>query len=391
MLISVIVPVYNTKSYLPTCLDSIINQTYKNIEVILVDDGSTDGSLNICKDYAKFDSRVLVVQGSHKGLAAARKLGVEQSRGEYCVFVDSDDWIAENMIESIVPLSDAGSTDIVCYSMRSVNGSIFTDWGNTIPEGTYEQQLENIYTKMMFDFEKGSPGIIQSLCTKLIKRSILWTSIENIDCRITMGEDAAVTYKALLIANKISVTNSCLYFYRTRIGSMCLSKDVEIFSKISFFQKYMQSVFSEYSNRYYLDRQLQAYLLLFIRKGMMDVFALKMRDLYHIPFHLPDIGKRVILYGAGNVGKSYYRQLKRIESIEIIAWIDKGLENQYVYSCRIDSPKVLNSIEYDVILIAIKDKNTALDIKKQLGKIVSKKQILWMEPQIYWWEKEMDI
>lgn len=81
MLISVIVPVYNTRQYLSACLDSILNQTYKNIEVVLVDDGSTDGSLEICMDYAKTDSRIIVVQQEHGGLVEARKSGVKTSKG----------------------------------------------------------------------------------------------------------------------------------------------------------------------------------------------------------------------------------------------------------------------------------------------------------------------
>ena len=215
MLVSVIVPIYNTQQYLSVCLESILGQTYKKIEVILVDDGSTDGSLEICRNYAKKDSRIVIIEGCHKGVVPARRLGVETSKGEYCIFVDSDDWIAEDLLETILPFTDDRTVDIVNYNMKSVNGVDFKEWRYTLPEGVYEgEQLVLVYKKMMFDFEKSCPGIIQSLCTKLIKREILWSSIQTVDSRITMGEDAAVVYSALLIANKVIITNSYLYFYR---------------------------------------------------------------------------------------------------------------------------------------------------------------------------------
>jgi len=233
MLISVIVPVYNTEKYLPVCLESILMQTYRNIEVLLVDDGSKDESLRICEEYAKRDSRITVVRGEHQGSVIARKLGVERAQGEYCMFVDSDDWIAVNLIESMQELLSDESIDIVNYNMKSVEGGRETKWHYTVPEGVYEgQRLENVYTKMMFDFEYGRPGIIQSLCTKLMKRKILLRSMEGVDSRIAMGDDAAVVYKAMLIADKVAVTHQCFYFYRIHSESLCHTKEEHAFFKI---------------------------------------------------------------------------------------------------------------------------------------------------------------
>ena len=227
LLISVIVPVYNTEQYLPDCLHSILNQTYQNIEIILVNDGSTDNSLQICMDYAETDPRITVIQNSHQGLVATRKSGVEAARGDYCMFVDSDDWIAENLLESILPLTEDGHIDMICYNMESVENQKHIPWHHTIPEGKYEQQqLETVCGKMMFDFEEGSPGILQSLSVKLIKTPLLLERIKPLDPRISMGEDAAVTYTALLHAKKVVITNKVFYFYNElcfceRIHSIC--------------------------------------------------------------------------------------------------------------------------------------------------------------------------
>lgn len=392
MLISIIVPVYNAEQFISFCLESIIRQTYKKIEILVVDDGSTDKSLNICMDYAKRDSRIVIIQESHKGLVTARKRGIEKAKGEYCMFVDSDDWISDRLIKAIYPLIDENNADVVNYNMKSVKNYKYMGWKYTIQAGTYEgRQLEDIYKKMMFDFENGCPGIIQSLCTKLIKRDILQSCIENMDSRITMGEDAALTYHVLLEAKKIVVTNDYLYFYRVHQRSMCNVVDTEIFTKLYYFQKYMQNVFSGYSKEYELDRQLQAYLLQFIKKGMADMFSIKMNNSYHVPFQLPKIGKRVVLYGAGGVGKSYYKQLIQDTDIKIVAWIDKALQNKKIYNCEIKAIESLDNIEFDRILIAVKDENVAKDIEGQLSEYVAEEQILWKKPISNWWEKEFDI
>ena len=101
-MLSVIIPVYNTEAYLKRCLDSVLGQTYKNIEVICVNDGSTDNSLQILKDYEKKDKRVLVIDKENGGVVSARKAGIKAASGEYCTYVDSDDWIEPNMYESIL-------------------------------------------------------------------------------------------------------------------------------------------------------------------------------------------------------------------------------------------------------------------------------------------------
>ena len=386
MLISVIVPVYNTRQYLSACLNSILNQTYKNIEVVLVDDGSTDGSLEICMDYAKTDSRIIVVQQEHGGLVEARKSGVKTSKGEYCIFVDSDDWIAEDLLETVLTLTDRGSVDIVNYNMRSV-GNGCSDWTYTVPEGIYEHvELEDIYKKMMFDFENECPSIIQSLCTKFMRRELLWSSIKSEDPRITMGEDAAVVYKAMLMAKKIAVTHKVFYFYRIHEKSMCRIK-------VYHFQQYMQGVFSEYSKSYELDRQLKRYIVPFIRKGISDLFSLEIHSLYRIPFCiLADcINRRIVLYGAGVVGKSYYRQLTSIQDMRLAAWVDRKLGGQKIYDCEIEFPEALKDIDFDRIIIAVKNQDIAAEIKKNLEKDFGEDRVMFIDAETDWREWELDI
>lgn len=110
-LISVVVPVYNAQLYLPECLDSIINQSYKHLEIILVNDGSTDDSLDICNQYAQKDKRVTVINQQNKGVVLARKQGIKNAHGEYLSFIDADDYIAQEYFETM--LNNIGISDVV--------------------------------------------------------------------------------------------------------------------------------------------------------------------------------------------------------------------------------------------------------------------------------------
>ena len=125
-LISVIVPIYNSELYLEKCIDSIIGQTYKNIEIILVDDGSTDGSYALCEKYASNDNRIKVVHKANGGLSSARNAGLEVCSGDYIGFVDSDDWISDTMYETLLSISGDKKT-IATIGMEEVNhsGTVF--------------------------------------------------------------------------------------------------------------------------------------------------------------------------------------------------------------------------------------------------------------------------
>ena len=134
-LISVIVPVYNTEKYLEKCVMSILNQTYKNLEIILIDDGSTDNSPQICDSLAEKDNRITVIHQPNGGVSSARNTGLDNTHGDYIMFVDSDDYIAPNMIEFLS--ENIGDTDIAMCGYNSVdeNGNLSPQENVTVADG----------------------------------------------------------------------------------------------------------------------------------------------------------------------------------------------------------------------------------------------------------------
>lgn len=153
--VSVIVPIYNSENYLNRCLDSLVNQTLKNIEIILVNDGSKDNSLHICKEYSKNDNRIKIIDGENSGVSIARNKGLDIAEGEYVGFVDSDDYIDLNTFEEMYKIANEKNVDIVVCNFYRDNNSIFKTKlpKNKVLEGEeLKKALMNSSTQMILPF-----------------------------------------------------------------------------------------------------------------------------------------------------------------------------------------------------------------------------------------------
>lgn len=213
-LVSIIIPVYNVKDFLVDCLDSVINQSYKNLDIVLVDDGSTDGSGNICDEYARQDKRVRVIHQVNQGLSAARNSGIETMRGEYVYFLDSDDRIAKDSIEVLFNLMTTHNAEIaISYLARF---SDHTPFFEKSIDGNKLVDCKKALEKMLLN-----EGIGHEACGKLFK-ACLWK-----EYRFPVGklyEDYATIYYVIAQAKKIAICEYPCYFYRVRSGSIMHSK-----------------------------------------------------------------------------------------------------------------------------------------------------------------------
>ena len=215
-MISVIIPVYNVEQYLRECIDSIINQTYNNFEIILVDDGSTDGCPEICDEYAKKDRRIKVVHKKNGGASSARNAGLDIACGRYVSFVDSDDIIDNMMFETAV------------NSMNNDNSDIYIFYGNEFHSRTEisNKQTYNYYeviNKNECLYKLFNENVGEQLWNKVFKLS-LWNNIRFPVGRIS--EDIYVLYKVIENAQIITYDSKVLYYIRTRVGSVTRSRVV---------------------------------------------------------------------------------------------------------------------------------------------------------------------
>lgn len=210
-LISVIVPIYNVEKYLSRCVDSIINQTYKNLEIILVDDGSPDNCPKMCDDYAEKDSRIKVVHKKNGGLSDARNAGMTVASGEYISYIDSDDYVAVDFFEILLNTIQKENSDIAeCGVVKFYEDNRFDDFADDLSVKTYETQdaLSALIAENPFH---------QHVWNKLYKTEL----VKDIPYAVgKLNEDEFWTYQVFGKAQKISKVNKIMYFYFQRNSSI---------------------------------------------------------------------------------------------------------------------------------------------------------------------------
>ena len=209
--ISIIIPVYNVELYIKQCVDSVLSQTYENLEIILVDDGSPDGCPMICDEYAKKDNRVKVVHKVNGGLSDARNFGMKEATGDYIAFIDSDDWIAPDMFEYLA--SKIEESDIVQCNFINVRNLRLS--APTILENKKYDSKD--FLKKLFNDEFDN-----YVWNRLYKRS-LW---DNVEFPVRKDfEDILTVHKVIEKANSVYVLREPKYFYRIRENSISGTRD----------------------------------------------------------------------------------------------------------------------------------------------------------------------
>lgn len=209
-LISVIIPVYNVENYLERCIDSIINQTYDNLEIILIDDGSNDNSGLICDQYAKKDNRITVIHNSNQGLSKTRNNGLDLAKGTYIAFMDSDDYIEKNFIKDTYKMIIENNVDLAITKLK-------VDYENKIPKLNQSSGYRIIDSKSALEEMLYTELYYISACGKLYKKS-LFDGIKFPNNQLF--EDVNTIYKLINKAKKVCCTDNEYYIYYVRKNSI---------------------------------------------------------------------------------------------------------------------------------------------------------------------------
>lgn len=359
--VSVIIPVYNVEGYLAQCLESVTNQTYKNLEILCINDCSTDNSLAILEEYQKKDSRIIILQNEiNGGLAYTRNVGIQRASGEYVLFVDSDDVIVPELIESCMKVV-AGS-DMVCFDYQQMAGDQkveFRQYGYKVEDGLYAGEsyfIESVRTE----------SIIFSAWSKFIKRKFL-TENHILFYQGILYEDMLFSFQCFMKAKWIYSLNCQLYMYRIRKTSIMttdiIGKNIEsyVISMCELMKLYLKSGFGREMNqaiegyirkvcreyisvyRKWKDRELTPVLLkdkpeyLKLYRTFSELFIHSGKLLQISPEQAEKIRQYsyVILYGAGDIARSTIEVLDQYDiSIQGIAVSDVS-ENR---KCLLGNP-----------------------------------------------------
>ena len=238
--VSIIVPVYGVEAYLPACVDSLLAQTYKNLEIILVDDESPDGCPAICDAYAARDSRVKVLHKKNGGAASARNTGLDAARGDYISLVDSDDWVSKNFIEFLLQLLWETHSDVYVCSFSNVFQNGRTENPIAYPHLATVSQVDFL-ERFLVDWTCGMAT------NKLFRADVL----NNV--RYEEGhkiDDEFFTYKAIMNCNQVVISDEILYWYRMRKSSVMTSASQCQERILRDKLEYLESRYRDVGNRY---------------------------------------------------------------------------------------------------------------------------------------------
>lgn len=283
--LSIIVPIYNVEKYLARCIESILNQTFKDFELILVNDGSTDNCRKICEEYKKKDSRIIIVDKKNAGLSSARNLGLDTSNGEYIGFVDSDDFIDVNMYEILLNIINTNDSDIVICDYYKINEDNIKKY-EKVKLKNKDIRVENINN---FDsIEKvltvGEKFIIA--CNKIYKRSLF----DNLRYKEgVIYEDEFLAHRILYKCSKVSVINQALYYYVQRKGSIVNSefsskkfdKVYAIKDRVDFLKEKNLIKLKEKAEKSFIDYFIWNYFSAYKRLNNIDEDLVKLKSKFN--------------------------------------------------------------------------------------------------------------
>lgn len=386
-LISVIVPIYNVKPYLTDCIDSILKQTYDNLEIILVDDGSTDGSSDLCEEYKKKDERIKVIHQKNSGLTVTRRAGVNLAQGKYIGFVDGDDWIEPNMYQVLYEYIRKEDVDIVTSrGYREYSwGTGEMVLGDALSPGKYEISDKNDYllTHLFPGISGKTEYMNGAVWNKLFRAEIIRPVLNEMDEHIHGFLDDTVCIVGSMIRSKsVLISHDILYHHRERADSFTYAKNPKGLLQVNYGYLTLKKLIeqSPYKEKILPDLlEAVSYSAIDAFNNLFETEQYSISRYFFKSQKIPSFSK-ILIYGAGKVGKAFWRQLKAEDKYEILGMIDKNALN-------INKPNVVFSVEhindfsFDYIIIAVKERTLANTIRKELiQKCIPEKKIIWEQP-----------
>jgi len=375
--LSVIVPVYNVEPYLKRCLDSLIYQTYKNLEIILVDDGSTDRSGDICDDYAKHDARIFVIHKENGGLVSARKAGIRQATGEYSISVDSDDWIENNAYEKIVEKLRIFKPDMLVFGLKKEGEGFIEEYKPGLEEGFYES--EELWRTINYCVSKETfyhQPIDMPLWNKGIKTDILKKYQFSCPDSIKKNEDDAVIFPCLLNIQSLYCHVGTYYHYCVRKNSIMWEENENDYEMLKVTANHLITSYCRCKNRTRISVENLLYKLFYqILIEFPEKLWIEGKCLFYPKI---DRESRIIVYGKGVFANRFICRIKELNYCSIVANID-GTDAEKIY--------MMDEKQYDYVVIAVTNSlivEKAIDRLKKLK--VNAEKVLYIHKEDITWE-----
>ncbi len=358
--LSVCVPIHNTANVLKRCIESLLEQTYPNLEIILVDDGSDDGSGEICDEYAACHENVIALHQAAQGPIMARYQAVLAASGSAVTFVDSDDFVAREMYKDLMSLRLQYHADVVmsgAIRYHSEEHQVCTH--DCVPEGLYNaQDIRDKFFPVMFWFNDNY-GVDPALWSKIFSREILLSCYEQIKTLdFHYGEDMAIVYPLLCNCKYVYVTHQSYYYHCQRpYGEVAgYIRDAFYFDKLYILYKFLRKELGECGGD--LLRQLNMWYAYAVnlKKRCYGLYY-EFSSSYLFPFGKVKQGAVVAIYGAGRVGQEFVAQLEKTDYAKMVLWVDINYKQRQAQGMHVRPVRSLIERSFDVLVIAIKSKD----------------------------------
>lgn len=385
ILLSIIIPVYNTRVYLSECIESVLQQTYKNFEIILVDDGSTDGSADLCDDYARRDKRIKVIHKENEGVVCARRAGIELARGRYILGVDSDDWIESNRFEKIADTIENTSSDIIYSSgmtMEFEDKSIVVEPRLLFKTYVGDEIVNKIFPLWIDPKQCFSENILYpALWLWTIKRDLAKQSMGLIDHRVYRGEDLSVVWLSLLSASTTTFISNNTYHYRQRKDSIMNASEFDCEERKMWYQNIKEQL-SAYAAPDIVMRCLIVYINLnFITYNYEVLIGANKGRIY--PYSGIREKSDIIIYGAGKIGRKLMHSLINTNLYNIVKWVDRDTDKPSVGKYKVSPIDEIKEIEFDYIVVAVLSAKLAGEIRDSLVMLqIPRSKIVIMDAEV---------
>lgn len=379
--ISIIVPVYNGEKYLSRCLDSIIGQEYREIEIILINDGSSDRTAEICGDYVQKDPRIVYIEQSNHGIAYTRKKAIELASGQYIGFVDADDFMDGMMYRQMIPYME--KAQLVTSGYYYQKKQIF----DAVPKGLYEgDQAKKYLCENMLFFEKTCRiGITTNLWSKLFLAQKLKRAAAESSQNLFVGEDADILFRYILLCDKVYISRICSYHHESNSDSIMNTINRNYLSNVDSLYSSLSGVFEQSAYREQILPKWNRWIWMMLQNTPQFMgwqFEKPKEPIRYISPYMNLLSeKRVILYGAGAVGRDLYRLHKSYKDLEIILWVDQNWEELQKEGLAVCAVEKIYYASYDYIILAVKEEEAADAIGGSLRRQgISDARILWRKP-----------
>ncbi|MEW4924521.1 glycosyltransferase family 2 protein [Algibacter sp. 2305UL17-15] len=368
--ISVIVPIYKIEAYLPQCIDSILDQSFTDFELILVDNGSPDNCPQICDEYASKDNRIKVIHKEHGQLLSGRKEGLKNAKGKYVAYIDGDDWVDKFYLDILFKLAEVNESDLVVTGhFREFDGKIETIKPSYT--GVFEEpEIKNsILPKAMYNGTFCEHEISTYVWSKLFKRELLNEVLFEVPGEIVMGEDAAITYTYLSISKKLTISRIPLYYYRQRHDSILKSiKNSTIeYYRLGLLKNFLELKLSPFLDKDNLNTQILYYLysLILVRSGGLIHDA--SGNIIFNPFLKTKKNSKVIVYSSGSFGRHLISSISKSNFFQIVKWIDIDFHELNIGDNFVNPPSSIINAEYDFLIIATTNPSVFKSIHAELA------------------------